>query len=116
MAARSSFRQLATFCDLAALIKHHTVVTTEHMTPEIKLHLITPQCELWTASADKIPFSDPYWAFYWPGGQALARYILDNPEIVKQRCVLDVGSGSGACAIAAAMCGARRVTANDTDP
>jgi Predicted methyltransferase len=66
-------RRLATYVDIARVIKHHTVITTDHMTPEIKLHLITPSCALWTAKQDNVPFQDPFWAFYWPGGQALAR-------------------------------------------
>ncbi|XP_069678440.1 electron transfer flavoprotein beta subunit lysine methyltransferase-like isoform X3 [Periplaneta americana] len=98
------------------LIKQHTVISTDHMTPEIKLHLITPSCELWTANADNIAFKDPFWAFYWPGGQAVARFLLDNPQVTCGLRVLDVGSGSGACAIAAAKSGARTVTANDIDP
>lgn len=70
---RLSVQNLKSGFTTARLIKQHTVISTDHMTPEIKLHLITPLCELWTASADNIPFNDPFWAFYWPGGQALAR-------------------------------------------
>lgn len=58
----------------------------------------------------------PYWAFAWPGGQALARYLLDHPSIVASRRVADIGSGSGIVAIAAAKAGARHVTAADIDP
>lgn len=102
---------------LRLLIQQHTQVSRDHLTPEIALHLITPSCDLWTCKdQDKVPFSDPYWAFYWPGGQAIARYILDNPKAVKGCRVIDVGSGSGACAIAAAKAGAQSVTANDIDP
>jgi predicted nicotinamide N-methyase len=57
----------------------------------------------------------PYWAFAWAGGQALARYLLDNPGLVDDRCVLDLGSGSGLVAIAAAKAGARRALAADID-
>ena len=57
----------------------------------------------------------PYWAFAWPGGQALARYILDNPEDVRGRTVLDFGAGSGLVAIAAAKAGASCVVAAETD-
>ncbi|MFM9718856.1 class I SAM-dependent methyltransferase, partial [Streptomyces galilaeus] len=57
----------------------------------------------------------PFWAFAWAGGQALARYILDNREIVLGRTVLDLGSGSGLSAIAARVAGAKRVLAADID-
>ncbi len=58
----------------------------------------------------------PYWAFAWLGGQALARFVLDHPDLVAGRCVLDIGSGSGIVAIAAAKAGAARMIANDIDP
>lgn len=59
---------------LRQLIRTHTEVTRDHMTPEIQLHLITPRCSLWSAKGDDAPFTDPFWAFYWPGGQVLSRY------------------------------------------
>ncbi|XP_075217582.1 electron transfer flavoprotein beta subunit lysine methyltransferase-like [Lycorma delicatula] len=96
-------------------IKECTMLSRDHLTPEIELHLITPDCYLWSASEEQSPFQDPFWAFYWPGGQALSRYVLDNKELVAGKRVLDVGSGSGACAISAAMSGAINVTANDID-
>jgi len=58
----------------------------------------------------------PFWAFAWAGGQALARYVLDHPETVRGKVVLDLGSGSGLVAIAAMMAGASAVTAADPDP
>jgi predicted nicotinamide N-methyase len=58
----------------------------------------------------------PFWAFAWPGGQALARHILDHAGLVRGRSVLDLGSGSGLTAIAAAKAGARAVTASELDP
>jgi predicted nicotinamide N-methyase len=58
----------------------------------------------------------PYWAFAWAGGQALARYVLDNPKVVARKHVLDFGSGSGLVAIAAAKAGAEPVMAADVDP
>src|SRR4029079_3597596 len=58
----------------------------------------------------------PFWAFAWAGGQALARYVLDHAETVAGREVLDIGSGSGIVAIAAAKCGASRVVAAEIDP
>jgi predicted nicotinamide N-methyase len=58
----------------------------------------------------------PFWAFAWAGGQALARHVLDHPELVSGRAVLDLATGSGLVAVAAARAGARTVTANDIDP
>ncbi|GAA1302519.1 nicotinamide N-methylase [Planotetraspora silvatica] len=58
----------------------------------------------------------PFWAYAWAGGQALARHVLDNPELVRGRTVLDLATGSGLVAVAAAMAGAARVIANDVDP
>lgn len=57
----------------ATRIKNATVICTNHLTPEIKLHLITEQCKLWHSPADQCEFDDPFWAFYWPGGQAISR-------------------------------------------
>jgi predicted nicotinamide N-methyase len=58
----------------------------------------------------------PFWAFAWAGGQALARHVLDHPDLVSGRAVLDLATGSGLVAVAAARAGARTVTANDIDP
>jgi predicted nicotinamide N-methyase len=63
---------------------------------------------------DQLP--PPFWAFPWAGGQALARYLLDQPDCVRGRVVLDLASGSGLVAIAAAVAGAASVTPSDTDP
>nr|CAD7459968.1 unnamed protein product [Timema tahoe] len=97
------------------VITENTQVSRDHLTPELSLHLITPSCKLWSANPIDVPFADPFWAFYWPGGQALSRYILDNSSLLSSRKIIDIGSGSGACAIAAAKIGAQ-VTANDIDP
>jgi predicted nicotinamide N-methyase len=86
---------------------------------EISLHLAADIYEVWRATelhADQSDLAPPFWAFAWPGGQALARYLLDNPVLVSGRSVLDVGCGSGLVAIAAAKAGAAAVTASDTDP
>uniref|UniRef100_A0A667XXB1 Electron transfer flavoprotein beta subunit lysine methyltransferase n=1 Tax=Myripristis murdjan TaxID=586833 RepID=A0A667XXB1_9TELE len=85
------------------------------LTPEIKLRLFTPECTFWHARPELWPFTEPYWAIYWPGGQALSRYLLDRPAVSRGRSVLDVGSGCGAAAIAAKLSGAARVVANDVD-
>jgi predicted nicotinamide N-methyase len=80
------------------------VVTAVPLVPEVRLHLITEDCALWRASekeAAALGFVEPYWAFAWPGGQALARYVLDNPSLVRGKRVLDFGSGCAIEAIAA---------------
>jgi hypothetical protein len=59
--------------NLASLILQHTVPSRSHLTPELVLRLVTPACPLWRATEDQLPFKDPFWAFYWPGGQATAR-------------------------------------------
>jgi predicted nicotinamide N-methyase len=85
--------------------------------PEIHLHKALPSSGLGQLAAqDEQGFGSPYWAYYWAGGLALARYILDHPEIVAGRRVLDLGAGSGLVAIAAAMAGASAVIAAEVDP
>lgn len=86
---------------------------------EISLYLAADIYEIWRGTelqADQSDLAPPFWAFAWPGGQALARYLLDHPGLVSGRSVLDVGCGSGLVAIAAAKAGAAAVTASDTDP
>jgi predicted nicotinamide N-methyase len=85
---------------------------------EIRLHLADDVIGLWQRTEDEFT-SDrppPFWAFAWPGGQALARYVLDHPGLVAGRSVLDLGSGSGLVAIAAAKAGAAAVVASEVDP
>ena len=85
--------------------------------PELLLYQAEEPIELWerteAAGAEQPP---PFWAFAWAGGQALARHVLDEPELVSGRAVLDLATGSGLVAVAAARAGARTVTANDIDP
>jgi predicted nicotinamide N-methyase len=90
---------------------------TAPLVPEIELFLAEDPVLLWARlEADAgTELSAPFWATAWTGGQALARYILDNPHLVAGRRVLDLASGSGLVAIAAAMAGAAEVTANDID-
>ncbi|XP_078510058.1 electron transfer flavoprotein beta subunit lysine methyltransferase [Lissotriton helveticus] len=102
--------------EVKAFIEENTEISKEHLTPEIRLRLLTPRCPFWHGRPDSWPFADPYWAIYWPGGQALSRYLLDNPHVVRNGSVLDIGSGCGATAIAACMSGASHVLANDIDP
>ena len=89
------------------------------LVPEIRLHQASEPIGVWQRTelaAGRTGLNPPFWAFAWPGGQALARYLLDHPEAVKDRNVIDIASGSGLVAIAAAMAGAAVVTAYDIDP
>ena len=81
--------------------------------PEVFLHQADDMHALWEAVGTPSP---PYWAFPWLGGQALARYVLDNPALVRGKRVLDLATGSGLVAVAALKAGARSVLAADIDP
>lgn len=105
--------------DPAAFVQARTAVAAPPLVPEITLHLASRITPLWHATEvalDENGLDAPYWAFAWAGGQALARYLLDNQAVVAGRRVLDIGAGSGVAAIAAAIAGAASVTASDTDP
>ena len=85
----------------------------------VRLYTADELTPLWEATEKDLArhnVSPPFWAFPWAGGQALARYILDHPEAVRGKRVLDLASGSGLVAIAAALAGASDVAANDIDP
>ncbi|MEE7474889.1 methyltransferase [Methylobacterium hispanicum] len=87
--------------------------------PEIRLHVADEATALWQRTEEEleaIGLPPPFWAFAWAGGQALARYLLDNPDLCAGARVLDFASGSGLCAVAAARAGAARVLASDLDP
>ena len=85
--------------------------------PQIRLHLAGPSSGLHRLAAlVGDGFRTPYWAYPWAGGVVLARHILEHPELVQGRRVLDLGTGSGLVAIAAALAGARSVEAVDIDP
>lgn len=102
-----------------ALLARATRARRPPLVPEISLLLADDLPALWSAreaASGRKGSAAPYWGVAWPGGQALARYLLDEPQRVAGRRVLDVGSGSGLCAIAAAMAGAREVVAADIDP
>jgi predicted nicotinamide N-methyase len=96
----------------------NTALTAPPLVPEIRLHLATEVVPLWRKTEEELEAEGvppPYWAFAWAGGQALARYVLDNPAIVRGKSVLDFGSGSGLVAIAAKKAGAARALAADID-
>jgi predicted nicotinamide N-methyase len=88
------------------------------LVPELSLYQVTDLTPLWQATAKELAGWDPapFWAFPWAGGQALARHILDHPEIVRGRRVFDFATGGGVVALAAARAGAGRVVACDLDP
>jgi predicted nicotinamide N-methyase len=99
-------------------LEHTSPGSTPHV-PEVVLRLGTEAVPLWHAIERKLPRRTkvpPYWGFAWPGGQAVARYVLDHPHLVAGKTVLDLASGSGIIAIAAAKAGATRVMAHDIDP
>ncbi|HLS68257.1 MAG TPA: 50S ribosomal protein L11 methyltransferase [Kiloniellales bacterium] len=102
-----------------SFIRKHTKVEHTPLVPEIALHLASEALPLWQATEEEleaIGLPPPFWAFAWAGGQALARWVLDRPETVMGKRVLDFGAGSGLVAIAAAKAGAALVTAADIDP
>ena len=102
----------------AQFVRAHTTLQTVPFVPELRLHLADEPIELWeqTEQAGAGEQPPPFWAFAWAGGQALARHVLDDPELVAGRAVLDLATGSGLVAVAAARAGASVVTANDIDP
>jgi predicted nicotinamide N-methyase len=100
-------------------VRAHTRPGRAALVPEVTLHLAGDVVALWEAleAGEVDPGSDPpFWAAAWPGGQALARYVLDHPQVVAGRTVLDLGAGSGLVAIAALRAGAARVVASEVDP
>ena len=104
--------------DPEAFIRAETRLLPVPHAPELSLHVADEATELWQRTEEelgKIDLPPPFWAFAWAGGQALARYILDHPETVRGRRVLDFASGSGLVAIAAMKAGAAEVTACDID-
>ena len=102
-----------------AFVERETQLTTTPLLPEVRLHLATSVTPLWHATEAHLAdfgIEPPFWAFAWAGGQGIARAILDRPELVRGHDVIDLASGSGLVAIAAAMAGARRVIAVEVDP
>lgn len=101
-----------------AFVRDNTALIAPPLVPEVRLHLASEVVPLWRKTEEELEkqgVPPPYWAFAWAGGQALARYVLDHPEAVRGKSVLDFGSGSGLVAIAAAKAGATPVLAADID-
>jgi predicted nicotinamide N-methyase len=104
---------------LRAFIRRNAPLRSVPDVPEVRLHMADDVTALCRLAGDRLGLADPdipYWAFPWAGGLALARYVMERPECVANKRVLDLGSGSGLCAIVALRAGARSVTAVDIDP
>ena len=104
--------------DRARFIRANTSVMTPPLVPEVMLHLAHEAVPLWQKTEEELGqlgLPPPFWAFAWAGGQALARHVLDHPEIVQGKRVIDLASGSGLVGIAAMKAGAARVLAADID-
>jgi predicted nicotinamide N-methyase len=102
-----------------SFLRAHTRSARPTLVPEVQLRVADDVVGLWDAMATEgggAGQDPPFWAAAWPGGQALARYVLDHPEAVAGRRVLDLGAGSGLVAVAALQAGAARVLASDIDP
>jgi predicted nicotinamide N-methyase len=104
-------------------VRAHTRPATPPLVPEVTLLVAEDVVALWEAITAELQTArgrpaeePPFWAAAWPGGQALARYVLDHPGLVAGRTVLDLGSGSGLVAVAAALAGATTVLASEIDP
>jgi len=105
--------------DPESFIRANTSIGSPPHVPEIRLHLADEAHDLWLKTEDELDalgLPPPFWAFAWAGGQGLARHVIDNPDLVKGRTVLDFATGSGLVAIAARLAGAGKVTAADIDP
>ena len=110
--------------EYVSFVESNTFVGTPPLCPELRLRFLKEDAPLkktaplWSNAPHIFDWQGPrpYWAFAWRGGQALARFIFDNPKTVESKNILDLGSGSGMAAIAAAKAGAATVTATDIDP
>jgi predicted nicotinamide N-methyase len=115
LTASTTAADAAGSAQIERFIRANLPLTPVPTVPEICLHSAGPKSGLWRLADADDDFDAPYWAYPWGGGLALARYILDRPEIVDGHRVLDLGSGSGLVGIAAARSGAREVIGADTD-
>ena len=102
--------------DIATFIRDNLPVVTVPGVPEIRLHKAAPDSGLRRLAETDAGFGSPYWAYHWAGGLALARYLLDHPERVAGKKVVDLGAGGGLVGIAAAKAGAACVIAVEIDP
>jgi predicted nicotinamide N-methyase len=105
--------------DPAAFIRANTIPARHVLVPEITLYLATEITPIWRATEAwlaETATEPPFWAFAWPGSAAMARHILDDPDIVRGKRVLDFAAGGGLAAIACARAGAASVDACEIDP
>lgn len=105
--------------DLKQLILDNTRLDAPRLLPEVMLYMAVDDLPLWRMGEEELKehgLGTPFWAFAWAGGQALSRFILENPETVRGKRVLDFGAGSGMVGIAAMKAGAKEVVATDIDP
>ncbi|MCC5996376.1 MAG: methyltransferase [Oceanicaulis sp.] len=101
-----------------AFIKTHTRIASAPLTPELRFHLADETLEIWTRTEEalgEMGLAPPFWAFAWAGGQALARYVMDNPDLAAGAHVLDFACGCGVAGIGAAKAGAAQVDASEID-
>lgn len=99
-------------------VRANTLQSHAPLAPEIALYLASEVTPIWEASEEWLRernVEPPFWAFAWPGGQALARHVLDHPGLVAGRLVLDFAAGCGIAAIASALAGASMVEAAEID-
>jgi predicted nicotinamide N-methyase len=104
--------------DPLLFVRSNTAIEAPPLVPEIRLHLASEVTPLWQATEETLSRGEvppPFWAFAWAGGQALARFLLDRPQLVEGKSVLDFGAGSGLVAIAAGKAGATPVVAAEID-
>lgn len=112
-------KDLSRITDPARFVRENTRANTAPLIPEVTLHLADEMVPLWhltEAELEATGLEPPFWAFAWAGGQAVSRYVLDHPETVAGKRVLDFACGSGLGAIAARRAGAAHVLASDVDP
>jgi predicted nicotinamide N-methyase len=104
--------------DKAAFIRANTRARPVPLIPEISIYVADEAVPLWHKTEEQLGeegLTPPFWAFAWAGGQALGRYVLDHPETVRGKTVLDLASGSGLVGIAAMKAGALAVACADID-
>ena len=102
----------------ADFVRANTVLAAPSLVPELRLHLASVATDLWEATEadlERTGLPPPYWAFAWPGGQALARHLLDRPDTARGLRVLDFAAGCGVAALAAVRTGAAAVAASAID-